>query len=168
LARFLFSLFFFGKGRIPKRRIRRTYFSCCSNISNYCREFNILGDDSLEILSLGIAHDLIEDYGVGGQKFICDSFKNFNDSVVELMDFLDCCKTLTRKAGEQYFDYINRIISSGDSRALIVKLCDLEANISRATEDGSRLQKYLFAHEKIWSALKELERKERINKILKI
>lgn len=132
---------------------------------------NMYAPIDLMLLSLGIAHDLVEDYKEKGMKCIDDSFSFFSLSPEAKYDKVDFCQRvllLTRDSNEGYFDYINRIIKSKDESALIVKLCDLEANIARATEDGSRLQKYLFAHEKIWGALKEIECKKRIKNILKI
>lgn len=147
-----------------------------SNIRSFCifEEKYVIYINFYEILSLGIAHDLIEDYEEKGINCIGDAFHKLNIEVHGnygenfAQDFYNEIDILTRKKEEQYFNYIDRILFSNDKKVLIVKLCDLEANISRATEDGSRLQKYFFAHEKIWHALKEIERKERIKNILKI
>lgn len=147
------------------------------NIRSFCifEEKYAIRINFYERLSLGIAHDLIEDYEDVGRDCIYDSFEKsgLQKSILTYQDNLDyvfikTLEILTRQKNEWYFDYIDRILSSGDKKVLIVKLCDLEANIGRATEDGSRLQKYLFAHEKIWHALKEIERKEKIKTILKI
>ena len=54
-------------------------------------------------------------------------------------------KVLTRKEGETYFDYINRVVNSAFGSAVKVKTADLEDNM-RDLKEGSMRDKYRFAY----------------------
>jgi hypothetical protein len=121
-------------------------------------------------LSLSIAHDLIEDYKEIGENCINGVFDYLlhgsSDTNLARKIFLNDLDYLTRRGGEFYFDYIDRIVSSRNRNILIVKLADLEANISRAKEDSSRLQKYVFAYREIFLALSKIELTEELEKMM--
>lgn len=75
---------------------------------------------------VGFLHDLLEDTA-------CDEselYESFPKRIVETV------KLLTRKPGEQYFDYIDRIKESGNTLAVKVKLNDLNHNHIRSHASG--------------------------------
>ena len=96
-----------------------------------------------------ILHDVVED-----SDMTCDDLRKegFSD---EIIDAVDC---LTKREGEEYFDYINRVLTN--SMAIRVKLADLEDNmdlkrIDVITEkDIVRLNKYL----KAWRMINEISK----------
>jgi (p)ppGpp synthase/HD superfamily hydrolase len=55
-------------------------------------------------------------------------------------------KLLTRTPGETYFDFIHRILASGNQTAIAVKIADLKDNL-RDLEEGHQKDKYRFALE---------------------
>lgn len=83
-----------------------------------------------------VLHDVVED----SRDWQLSDFADFGPDLVESLD------ALTRREGEDYFHYINRL--SENPRAVRVKLADLHDNmdLSRLTElspaDVTRMQRY--------------------------
>lgn len=110
--------------------------------------------------SLAIVHDLIEDYGEDAHDQIVDvvrsclkesgADRSTTDTVVEL--FMHDLSVLTRAKNQEYVDYIDAIVESGRFDPLMVKLADLEHNISRSVY-GSRRSKYIFTYRYLASVL---------------
>ena len=103
---------------------------------------------------VALMHDIVEDTDIG-----YDDLKEFgyDDSVIEMLSFL------TKKKGEYYPDYIDRLISSNDIHVLNIKLSDLKHNMDLKRiknpnmNDYERINKrYLPAYNKIQSKLEEL------------
>lgn len=80
-------------------------------------------DDRIYIVAL--LHDVVED---GYTTF--ENLQKMYDLDAEQMDALDA---ITRRNGERYFDYIQRV--KQNRIAKIVKLADLQDNISRCAKD---------------------------------
>ena len=71
---------------------------------------------------VGFLHDVVEDTE---WSFDMLKSKGFSDNIVETLTLL------THTKGEDYFDYISRIISSKNTTAINVKLNDLKHNLIR-------------------------------------
>jgi (p)ppGpp synthase/HD superfamily hydrolase len=98
-----------------------------------------------------VLHDVLEDTGWREYNLLKNGV---NPRAVELV------KAVTRVKGETYDQFIDRVATSG-SAAIVIKLCDLQHNLSRM--DGlplSRKQelepKYLAAQDTLTNALKNL------------
>ena len=106
---------------------------------------------------VALLHDIVEDTDI-----TYDDLKEFGyDNII-----IDALKVLTKKKGEYYPDYIDRIINSNDKLAMNVKLSDLKHNmdITRIKNpninDYERISKrYEPAYIKIKNKLDELEEK---------
>ena len=104
---------------------------------------------------IGILHDVLEDTDITRDDLIKMGYSEHIVSSIE---------TLTRKKGEDYNDYIERIIESNNKDALNVKLADLNHNmdISRiknpTVKDVDRIEKrYRPAYIKISNKLEEMK-----------
>ena len=98
------------------------------------------------VVITALLHDLIEDTLVTHS----DIQKRFGDDVASAVGIL------TKDAGEEYFDYIMRLVKSRNPTALLVKEKDLEHNLSDIRA-GSLKDKYRLASHIIETALTELE-----------
>ena len=105
-----------------------------------------------------LLHDIVEDTNVG-----YDELKEFgySDELLEMLSFL------TKKKGEYYPDYIDRLISSNNIHVLNIKLSDLRHNMdigrikNPTMNDYERINKrYMPAYNKIQSKLEELTKKK--------
>jgi len=105
---------------------------------------------------IALLHDIVEDTNV-----TFDDLKSFgyNDEIIKPLTYL------TKKKGEYYPDYIDRIISSNDVHTLNVKLSDLKHNMditrikNPSVNDYERISKrYEPAYLKIKNKLDEMER----------
>ena len=103
-----------------------------------------------------LLHDVVEDSDV-----------SYNDLVDVGYDkeIIDVLRILTKVRGEDYRDYIERIIDSKNIHAMNIKLADLKHNmdISRiknpTTNDYERISKrYEPAYQKILSKINEMEK----------
>ena len=110
------------------------------------------GDDAKLI---GLLHDTLEDTLMTREELIKMGYSEHIVSSIEV---------LTRKDGEDYSDYIDRIIKSNNQDALNVKLADLNHNmdISRiknpTVKDVDRIEKrYRPAYIKILNKLEEMK-----------
>jgi (p)ppGpp synthase/HD superfamily hydrolase len=95
-----------------------------------------------------VLHDVVEDSDLTLTDLKKEGFSN------EIIDAIDC---LTKREGEDYFNYINRAISTPLSKK--VKLADLEDNMDirrvdvLTEKDMERLIRYL----KAWSMIKKVK-----------
>ncbi len=103
-----------------------------------------------------LLHDVVEDTDVSYHDLEIVGYNN---------DVIDILKILTKVKGEDYRDYIERIICSENIHALNIKLADLRHNmdISRiknpTTNDYERVSKrYEPAYQKILNKINEMER----------
>ena len=105
---------------------------------------------------IALLHDVVEDTNI-----TFDDLKSFgyNDEIIKPLTYL------TKKKGEYYPDYIDRIISSNDVHTLNVKLSDLKHNMditrikNPSINDYERISKrYEPAYIKIKNKLDEMER----------
>lgn len=87
------------------------------------------------VIMAGLLHDTIEDTWVTSEYL-----KNAGMPAM----VVDIVNTVTKRPGENYFDFTMRIVESGNVGAKIVKLADLRHNMSDLAE-GSMLDKYRFA-----------------------
>ncbi len=103
-----------------------------------------------------LLHDIIEDTDV-----TYDDLRNvgYSEEVIEILTIL------TKIKGEDYQEYINRIIESNNYHAMNIKLADLCHNMDSGriknptTNDMERITKrYAPAYEKIYNKLKEREK----------
>lgn len=89
-----------------------------------------------DLIIAGWAHDGIEDQGITDEEF---EKNGFSENSIELI------KNVTKREGENYFDFIHRIAEAG-TLSIIIKLADLQHNMSDLNE-GSLKDKYRFAQE---------------------
>ena len=116
------------------------------------------GVDDYKEKIVALLHDVLED-----TKVSIDDLKEFGyDS-----DILLILSYLTKKKGEYYPDYIDRIISSNNIHVLNIKLSDLKHNMdikrikNPSVNDYERVNKrYLPAYNKILEKLSELTKGE--------
>ena len=104
---------------------------------------------------IGLLHDTLEDTPMTREELLKLGYSDHIVSSIEV---------LTRKKGEDYPDYIERIIASNNEDALNVKLADLNHNmdISRiknpTIKDFDRIEKrYRPAYMKILNKLEEIK-----------
>lgn len=101
---------------------------------------------SIEAKIVALLHDVIEDTKIDANYLIDNGFPK---------EIVDIVVILTRKKGEQYSEYIDRIKSNSIARE--VKIYDLEDNmdIKRLNKldetDIKRLNKYLMAYKTLTS-----------------
>lgn len=107
-------------------------------------------DDYMEKVC-ALLHDIVEDSDVTVEEL---KEIGFTDEIVEIVNIL------TKKKGEVYTDYIDRIIKSGNVHAMNIKLADLSHNMETdriknpTVEDFDRLhKKYEPAYNKILNKL---------------
>ena len=103
-----------------------------------------------------LLHDVVEDTDVSYHDLEIVGYNN---------DVIDILKILTKVKGEDYRDYIERIIESNNIHALNIKLADLRhiMDITRiknpTTNDYERVSKrYEPAYQKILNKINEMER----------
>ena len=115
------------------------------------------GVSSYDEKIVALLHDIVEDTDI-----------TFNDLEEFGYDnnIIDALKILTKKKGEYYPDYIDRIINSNNKIAVSVKLSDLKHNMditrikNPTVNDYERISKrYEPAYIKIKNKLDELEEK---------
>ena len=103
-----------------------------------------------------LLHDIIEDTDVS-----YDDLRKvgYNNDIIEVLEIL------TKLKGEDYRDYIDRIINSGNVHAMHIKMADLCHNMDSgriknpSTNDYERITKrYEPAYERINNKLKEMEK----------
>lgn len=87
------------------------------------------------VIMAALLHDVIED------TFVTSLYLR-NSGFPEMV--VDIVKTVTTRPGENYFEFIMRIMESGNVGAKIVKLADLRHNMSDL-EEGAKKDKYRFA-----------------------
>ena len=99
---------------------------------------------------IALLHDILEDTGITKEDL---QDLGYNNLIITSVDIL------TRKEGETYQDYINRIISSDNKFAMAVKMSDLLDNmdlsrLKKVTDrDIKRFHKYEKSYEKISAAM---------------
>lgn len=98
-----------------------------------------------KIYIVGVLHDVIEDTSVTLEEIA----EHFSDH-----DILRAIEFLTRKENQTYYDFIRDITVYGNFISNIVKISDIEHNMSDLKE-GSLKDKYRFAHEKIEKSLRD-------------
>ena len=103
-----------------------------------------------------LLHDVVEDTDVSYHDLEIVGYNN---------DVIDILKILTKVKGEDYRDYIERIIESNNIHALNIKLADLRHNMditrikNPTTNDYERVSKrYEPAYQKILNKINEMER----------
>ncbi len=82
-------------------------------------------------------HDVLEDCKDPAH---LNELSRFPEPVVVAVKLLTCAP------GETYFDFIHRILASGNETAIAVKIADLKDNL-RDLEEGHQKDKYRFALE---------------------
>ena len=94
-----------------------------------------LGDSTAR--AAAYLHDVIEDCKDTG---LLEELHRFPEPIVAAV------KLLTRAPGETYFEFIHRVLASGNPTAITVKIADLKDNL-RDLEEGHQKDKYRFALE---------------------
>lgn len=87
------------------------------------------------VIMAALLHDTIEDTYVTSERLRQAGFPEM---------VIDIVKTVTKQPNENYFEFIMRIMESGNVGAKIVKLADLQHNMS-GLQEGSMKDKYRFA-----------------------
>jgi (p)ppGpp synthase/HD superfamily hydrolase len=110
----------------------------------FLEEFRPKFSDGADVIArkiyiVGVLHDVIEDTDVSMETI----FNAFPD-----IHIVQALAKLTRHEGQTYFDFINEIIQHGSIIAKIVKIADIQHNMSDLKE-GSLKDKYRFALDKL-------------------
>ena len=109
----------------------------------YAEDYHGSQDKADKIYIVAVNHDTIEDTEVT----LRDFGKEFPDS-----EIIQAVSMLTRRKGQTYYDFIQNIALHGDLISLIVKIADLEHNMSDLQE-GTLKDKYRFALKILQDAL---------------
>ena len=80
--------------------------------------------------SIGLLHDVVEDCLPGNM-----DPEEYANSLTMTDEVRSVVLELTRREGEDYFEYIGRV-ANGSFRAGFVKRCDLRVNLLRCEENG--------------------------------
>ena len=99
-----------------------------------------------EEMIVGFLHDVVE-----------DTHETFNSLLMKGVDrpIVEALKLLTHEDGTDYYDYIQRIIDSGNSIAIHVKQADIQHNLDRGRVGGHLKQ--VAKHEKAWNMIKDIK-----------
>ncbi len=118
-----------------KRKSGEDYINHCIRVMNLVDKYSFCLNEVLvlECKCAAAGHDIIEDTNITSKNLI---ELGMSSRIVKIIE------TLTRQKDKTYFDFIMRI--ADDSQATVVKLCDLEDNMSDLDE-GSLKDKYRFA-----------------------
>ena len=108
-----------------KMRNGEPYFNHCKRVADLLCSYRLK--------TIAILHDVIEDTSVSCEDLLDEGFN------IGIVDAVLC---LSRRKGENYFDFIFRCCHNYD--AVLVKLADLCDNMSDLKE-GSLKDKYRFA-----------------------
>jgi (p)ppGpp synthase/HD superfamily hydrolase len=131
-----------------KRRDGKAYFTHVEAVAKYVNEewLNLIPIQAQgiwcqfkeHIVAAAVLHDTLEDTNTTKEQLLAEGFSVMT---VETVD------TVTKRNGENYFDFIMRIRDSGPYSvgAVVVKLADLAHNISDNAKEGSLLDKYRLA-----------------------
>lgn len=131
-----------------KRKDGRPYFSHLEAVASLVvkkkflyfprASINNVNKNFEHILAAAFLHDSMEDQGITEKDL---KQEGFSVLTIELV------KTLTKKRGDNYFDFITGILESGpiSTMAAGIKLADLTHNMSDLRE-GSLKDKYRFAY----------------------
>lgn len=110
-----------------------------------------------ELYACALLHDVVED-----TDFTIENIENlFNPNIARTVD------NLTKREGESYSKYTARLIKSGDTTAMQIKLSDLHDNMNMlrldirdlTKKDLDRLKKYQYTYEQVLIALMGLTQK---------
>lgn len=99
-----------------------------------------------EEMIAGFLHDVVEDTR---ETFTGLLMKGVDRPIVEAL------KLLTHEKGIDYYDYVQRIIDSGNPIAIHVKQADLQHNLERGRAGGHL--KLVAKHEKAWNMIKDIK-----------
>jgi len=121
-------------------------------VGHLTRVGNKFSEENKKIV--GYLHDVVEDTVVDGNELLRLGFPKI---------IVDSVLVVTKKDGEIYSDFIDRIIDSKDVVAIEVKRSDLEDNMDMKRlkkhnqDDYDRLEKYKIAYEKINKYLENIK-----------
>jgi (p)ppGpp synthase/HD superfamily hydrolase len=123
-----------------KRRDGRPYHTHLTAVAEIAEriatQYDITHKPFLDTLyAVSVLHDTIEDTMITKQ----DIERAFNNHIAQAVE------DLSRRHGETYFDFIMRIADSREPLTTIVKMADLQHNMSDLQE-GSMKDKYRFAY----------------------
>ena len=99
------------------------YWKHCERIAVMCQQ--LPGNTSEQTVYVALFHDVFEDVENGRQRL--DEKFDYADKE-RVFNAID---VLTRREGDKYDDYFNRILSSQNRDALLVKYCDMYDHVSR-------------------------------------
>ena len=99
-----------------------------------------------EEMIAGFLHDVVEDTH---ETFAGLLMKGVDRTIVEAL------KLLTHEEGTDYYNYVQRIIDSGNPIAIHVKQADLQHNLERGRANGHLKQ--VTKHEKAWDMIKNIK-----------
>lgn len=109
-----------------------------------------LAGKNREEMIAGFLHDVVEDTGL--------TFDNLTEEGVD-KEIVDALRLLTHEKGTDYYDYVQRIIDSGNPIAMAVKRNDLTHNLGRGRAGGH--WKQVQKHEKALEMFKKTEKTEK-------
>jgi len=107
--------------------------------------------------AVALAHDVLEDTQAGAHKVAQAFGALFKDDPAAVMTAMRALHDITKKQGEDYYEYISRL---SDPIALIVKRADLKFNLAHSYMDvmvHPKATLYKFALDVINTKIKHLE-----------
>lgn len=123
------------------RRDGKPYFTHVEKVFNKTK--NVLDGDRFlhkemkeNVLCAAVLHDVLEDTVITAEKL---RSLGFSDETIKMVEII------SKKKGENYFDFIMRIKRSKNVGAILIKLMDLDHNTSDNPKEGATLDKYRFA-----------------------
>jgi len=142
---------FGGKAHAGQKRLDSSdYFEthCLGALKIFEEKYSGCARMPTDVADAVCLHDTIEDTDVTYAQLK----EEFGSTVANLVSIV------SKQEGEQYAPFIIRIIESGDPDAILVKLCDLEYNMSDLKK-GSMLDKYKLAHYMLTQAFTKIHTK---------
>lgn len=99
-----------------------------------------------EEIIVGLLHDVVEDTD--------ETFEGLLEKGVDRA-IVDALRLLTHEEGTDYYEYVQRVIDSGNPIAIHVKKSDLQHNLERGRANGHLKQ--VAKHKKAWEMIKNVE-----------
>ena len=111
----------------------------------FITQYTTLSSDPITTADAVVLHDTIEDTNVTYEDLVA----KFGSDVAIIVYIV------SKKEGEEYYDFIKRIIDSKNPEAILVKLSDIGHNLQNLKK-GAMKDKYKLARALLMKSLKEM------------